>query len=243
MKATIYALAALLAAPSATYAARRRAARRLQSSSMSMEMIDAANTNAAIEPNYSTSSKSSKGSPVSDLSPGRYIICAGRSASSFNKFSEGTTESEVQDADYNPGFDVNSLGEGLYSSIYTTTVACFALGIDISDCPNVSNKPVNSTDGNDAADTVVKYYFVGAQSFNPMKKNEVRFKSHYAEYLDNNETYLPIDNLGDNEVATLDIAVLGRKLFGEVEAYFDAQDEKFALSGSFVLAKEEDGCN
>jgi len=181
----------------------------------------------------------------SDLSKGRYILCAGRSASSFNQFSEGTTESEVQGVDYNPGFDVDSLGDGLYSSIYTTTVACFALGIEISDCPNVSNKPVDSTDGNDAADTVVKYYFVGAQSFNPMKKNEVRFISHYAEYLNNDETYLPLDSLGDNEVATLDIAIQGRKLFGDVEAYFDTQDEfsNFALSGSLVLAKEEDGCN
>lgn len=137
MKATIYALAALLATPSATHAARRRrTTRRLQStssSSMSMEMIDAANTNAAIEPNYSTSSKSSKKGPTkSDLEAGRYIICHSRSIIELNnQFIPG-----VENAN-NWTLDISILDDGYeFTGVVTVPgVPCRNFGIPTGDCP------------------------------------------------------------------------------------------------------------
>jgi len=228
MKSSIYALAALLATPSATHAARRRL-RRLQStsSSMSMEMIES--NNAAIEPNYNTSSKSSKkGPPKSDISAGRYIICHARSIIELNnQFIPG-----VEDAD-NWTLDISIVDDGYeFTGVVTIPdVPCRQFAIPAGDCPA-------------SGETILKYYYVSVQSWLPGKKNELTFVSNYATYLKADRSEVSLDTLGSPETSDMNVVVQGKHLFTNDAYYFDLTGSfSFGRTDAIIWAKEEDGCD
>ena len=125
------------------------------------------------------------------------------------------------------------MGDGLYSAVFTRTVPCNLVGLN-EDCPD---SPVDTK-------TLVKYYFVGSQSYVPSKKNEISFASHYAEYQVNvNGDFYPLEDVGDNEVSFMDVVVEGKQVFADISIFLDAGNlGKVALSNARVFAKEEDGC-
>ena len=122
--------------------------------------------------------------------------------------------------------------DGLFSSILTAYVPCFSLGIPSQDC---ANDPEPGLTG-------LKYYFVGAQSYVPSKKNEIHFVSHYAEYEKKEGEFESLGTIGDKEVSTMDIFVNGNNLAAEFSVFFDA-GVSFANSLSYIFVKEEDGCD
>ena len=169
------------------------------------------------------------------LDSGNYILCKVREAFSFNKFS---TFFPGPDDEPTPlleevSLEVNVLGDGLYSAVFTRTVPCNLVGLN-EDCPD---SPVDTK-------TLVKYYFVGSQSYVPSKKNEISFASDYAEYQVNvNGDFDPLDKVGDKEVSFMDVVVEGKQVFADISIFLDAGSlGKVALSNARVFAKEEDGC-
>ena len=126
------------------------------------------------------------------LDSGNDILCKTRGAFSFNKFSTFFPRPDDEPAPLAPlleevSLEVNVLGDGLYSAVFTRTVDCSTVGIK-DDCPD---SPVDT-------ETLVKYYFVGSQSYVPSKKNEISFASHYAEYQVNvNGDFAPLEEVGD----------------------------------------------
>ena len=168
------------------------------------------------------------------LDSGNYILCKVRGAFSFDKFSTFFPGPDDEPAPLleEVSLEVNVLGDGLYSAVFTRTVPCNLVGLN-EDCPD---SPVDTK-------TLVKYYFVGSQSYVPSKKNEISFASHYAEYQVNVTTFDPLEDVGDKEVSFMDVVVEGKQVFADISIFLDAGNlGKVALSNARVFAKEEDGC-
>ena len=176
-----------------------------------------------------------KDKPVSSLSPGNYVACKSRAANAFKdnfSFIESTAENTallIESGDDGDGSPV----DGLFSSILTISFPCIRFGISQEDCPD---NPATGLTG-------ITYYFVGAQSYVPSRKNEIQFVSHYAEYQKNKGgDFESLDAIGDKEVTTMDIFVDGNNLVADVSIFLDA-GVSFAYSLSYIFVKEEDGCD
>ena len=89
---------------------------------------------------------------------------------------------------------------------------------------------------------------IAAQSFVPNESNKVPFISHYAEYLNQDGEYVDLEIiLGDKETSSLDIAVFGKKVYGNLKNFYSipsrrARGRAATISVAFEMAKEEDGC-
>ena len=237
MKLSICALAALLATPSPTYADHRnhRATRRLQSNSpMSFDMIDTstANNAAAVKPNYQTSSsssKSSKGAPKTDLIPGSYTVCKERTVFAVNErfFTDRRPAT-------NRILDISIEEEGYKFTAIVSIPGrlCPQIGLFGDDCPNDPEPGF----------TTFKYYFVGAQSFDLDEKNNLVLFSNYATYQTAEDTEAPLEDRGDSETNIFQIKVKGNKLY-TTDAYYQGFGmSTFAQSSALVWALDGD-CN
>ena len=177
-----------------------------------------------------------KDKPVSSLSPGTYVTCKLRAAIAFKdtfSFTESTARGLLALLKIESGEDSDGPVDGLFSSTFTLPFHCIGFGISQEDCPD---NPATGLTG-------ITYYFVGAQSYVPSRKNEIQFVSHYAEYQKNKGgDFESLDAIGDKEVTTMDIFVDGNNLVADVSIFLDA-GVSFAYSLSYIFVKEEDGCD
>ena len=128
-------------------------------------------------------------------------------------------------------------GDGLFYAIKNGVMDCADGGLSDDECTDTPQEGLTPT----------KYYYVGTQSFLSRKKNEIRFKSHYAAFLNGtSEEYQSLEDvLGGTEIASLDLAVEGKYLYADLAEYpdsFPKTKQAGTISVSFVFANSDDGC-